>query len=443
LIRETISSNPNVVSKVRRDQWELLILKPLSKLKAGSIQQPLVLVIDALDECDGDNDVREILRLLSEAKTLETVRLRIFLTSRPETPIRLGFHKMPGILHQDLILHEIPRRAVDNDILNFFEYKFGAMRDDSESDDLPPDWPGKNYIDKLVTSAHGLFIYAATVCRFIEEGIQNFPAGNLLCLVLPDENMANSSSPARNINTNQSPTKELDIVYTQVLEHSLKNCPKEDKEQLAALSRQVLGTIVTLFDLLSLMAIARLLNMDDGVVKKRLNHLRSILDVPNSQDEHIRLLHPSFRDFLLSHKRCYNRQFWVDKRETHSMLLTRCLELLRQEGLRKDVCHLESPGTLRIEINSKTIDKYLLPGVRYACRYWICHLEQSGRQICDQDAVHIFLQEHFLHWLEALSLIGVMSESISLISTLQSLIAVSKYNVIFIRLLYQREPLER
>jgi hypothetical protein len=80
-------------------QWELLILKPLSKLKAGLIQQPLVLVIDALDECDSDNNVREILRLLSKAKTLETVWLRIFLTSRPKTPIQLGFHKMPGILH--------------------------------------------------------------------------------------------------------------------------------------------------------------------------------------------------------------------------------------------------------------------------------------------------------------------------------------------------------
>jgi len=183
LIRETISSNPNVTSKVRRDQWKLLILEPLSNLKAGSLQQPLILVIDALDECDGDNDIRGILELLSEAKTLKTVRLRIFLTSRPETPIRLGFKNMPGILHQDLVLHDIPQMNVDNDILNFFEYKFGAIRDESESDDLPPDWPGKTYIDKLVASAHGLFIYAATVCRFIEEGIQDFPADDLLCPV--------------------------------------------------------------------------------------------------------------------------------------------------------------------------------------------------------------------------------------------------------------------
>lgn len=79
LIRDAISRDPNVASsKDRSYQWELLILKPLSKLEAGSLQQPLILVIDALDECDGDNDIKQILRLLSEAKTLETVRLRIF-----------------------------------------------------------------------------------------------------------------------------------------------------------------------------------------------------------------------------------------------------------------------------------------------------------------------------------------------------------------------------
>jgi len=57
---------------------------------------------------------------------------------------------MPGILHQDLILHEIPRRTVDNGILKFFEYKLGVIRDESESENLLYDWPSKIYIDKLV-----------------------------------------------------------------------------------------------------------------------------------------------------------------------------------------------------------------------------------------------------------------------------------------------------
>jgi hypothetical protein len=36
----------------------------------------------------------------------------------------------------------------------------------SECEDLSDDWPGREYVDKLVSSAHGLFIYATTVCCF-------------------------------------------------------------------------------------------------------------------------------------------------------------------------------------------------------------------------------------------------------------------------------------
>jgi len=445
LIRKAISDNPNVASKVQQDQWKLLILEPLSKLESGSLQQPLIIVIDALDECDGDEDIQRILDLLSKAAVLKTIRLRIFVTSRPEIPIRLGFREMPGILHQDLILHGIPRASVNEDILTFFKDKFEVIRKKSE-DDLPLDWPGKKCVDKLVVTAHGLFIYAATVCRFIEEGIKDFPADDLLRHILPNENIANTSSQmSRNITIHESPTMELDTLYIQVLEQSLKDVRHEkDKELLAGISRQVVGTIVILFDPLSPMAIARLLNMDGVVVKKRLNHLRSVLEAPDSQQP-VRLLHPSFRDFLLDGKRCSNEQFLVDKRETHEMLATKCLELMsRPKCLGKNICHLESHGTLRSGINSRIIDDCLPADVRYACRYWIHHFEQSGRRIRDQDAVHIFLQEHFLHWLEVLSLIGVMSESIRLIGTLQSLVAVSIYNIVYLfAYLYQHESLER
>ena len=108
----------------------------MSKLETSLLWQLLILVIDALDECDSDNDIQRIVHLLSEAKTLKTVRLRIFVTSRPEIPIRLGFDKMPGILHQDLILYKIDRRTVNKNILTFFEYKFRAIRDESVSESL-------------------------------------------------------------------------------------------------------------------------------------------------------------------------------------------------------------------------------------------------------------------------------------------------------------------
>jgi hypothetical protein len=54
-------------------------------------QPSYVLVVDALDECDGENNIKTILLLLAEAQSLKNVRLRVFITSRLETPIRSGF----------------------------------------------------------------------------------------------------------------------------------------------------------------------------------------------------------------------------------------------------------------------------------------------------------------------------------------------------------------
>ena len=68
---------------------------PLTKLEASSVQQPLILVIDALDECEGENDIQGILRLFIEAQCLKNVRIQLLITSRPEIPIRFGFSTMP------------------------------------------------------------------------------------------------------------------------------------------------------------------------------------------------------------------------------------------------------------------------------------------------------------------------------------------------------------
>jgi archaellum biogenesis ATPase FlaH len=84
-ICDAIVKQSDVANLSLLDQWRQLILGPLSRLKER--QQSYVLVIDALDECESDNNVQIILKFLAEARSLETVRLRVFLTSRPEVPI--------------------------------------------------------------------------------------------------------------------------------------------------------------------------------------------------------------------------------------------------------------------------------------------------------------------------------------------------------------------
>jgi hypothetical protein len=85
-IRDAVRERSDIANLSLLDQWRQLVLGPLSRLEKS--HQSYILVVDALDECEGDDNVRIILELLAEARSLKTVRLRVFLTSRPEIPIR-------------------------------------------------------------------------------------------------------------------------------------------------------------------------------------------------------------------------------------------------------------------------------------------------------------------------------------------------------------------
>jgi hypothetical protein len=118
-ICDTMKERRDIANQSLHDQWQQLVLRPLSKLGGNDCQPSYVLAVDALDECDNDGNVRIIIRLLSEARAFKTVRLRVFLTSRPEIPIRYGFHQIPDSEHQDFVLHNISPSIVDHDISVF------------------------------------------------------------------------------------------------------------------------------------------------------------------------------------------------------------------------------------------------------------------------------------------------------------------------------------
>lgn len=84
----------------------------------------------------------------------------------------------------------------------------------------------------------------------------------------------------------------------------------------------------------------------------------------------------------------------------------------------RDICGLQVPGKLRSEIDQRTIDAVLPPETQYACQYWVHYLKEGRSTVQDGGPVHSFLTSHLLHWLEALSLLGRISESISMVDDL-------------------------
>jgi hypothetical protein len=407
-ICNALTERLDITSQSLRDQWHQLVLHPLSKLGENGGISSYVLVIDALDECDNDNHIRSIIHFLAEARSLKTVHLRVFLTSRPDIPIRGGFRQLPNAEHQDFILHNILPSIVDHDICVFFEHNLKLI---GEERCLGASWPGEEVVRSLIQIAGGLFIWAATACRFVQEG-KRFATRRL------DTILQGSGSALT------APEKRLDEIYTTVLEQSVApEYTDEEKEEAYRMLRTTLGSIIILLSPLSVSSLSRLLGIKKECIDQTLNDLHSVLDVPKDQSQPLRLHHPSFRDYLLSKGRCKDPNLQMDKKQVHQMLVDSCIQLMLT-SLKQDIYGLDAPGMLVADIKKNQV-KCLSPELQYAVRYWIQHVQMSGVQLYDNGQVHRFLQGHLLYWLEALGWMEKVPEGVHAIASLESFASVS------------------
>ena len=172
-----------------------------------------MVVIDALDECQVPAHVAAFFSILPKLNDLKDVQLRVFVTSRPESPVIKGFRP---IGNGEIILHQIERSIIEHDISIFLRERLQRIKDDHG---LARGWPGEETIQALVNMAVPLFIYAATIYRFIDcEG------------ELPDDRLRailslHSSDGIEEIDSEYS---KLTGIYLPVLKHIVsQKKPKE------------------------------------------------------------------------------------------------------------------------------------------------------------------------------------------------------------------------
>lgn len=411
-IKEAIDADDRIADRALNEQFQKLILYPLSATAPSSGgPQTTVILIDALDECELEEKSGLLIRLLIRAEA-ESRRLKVFVTSRPEMSIRSGFQQHQGKF-QDIALHELPEPVTTQDISTFLEHELEAIRKDFNSSvpvyrHLSPDWPSDTNLKALVTMTIPLFIFAATVCRFIRERRLGNP-DSLLSNVLEFGAQGRASG--------------LDRVYLPVLHGLVANLQGIEKDQVLARFRDIVGSIVVLKIPLPTSALSSILGVHQADIDDLLDFLHSVLAVPSSADIPVRLMHLSFREFLVDPRMRGKHGFWINETCVHHDLATRCIRLLNS-SLRKDMCNIKWPGTRRTAVSASDIQKCIPLGVQYACLYWVHHLQHSGQALDDDGWVHEFLRRHFLHWIEALSLMGRVWDSIPMIRDLQQFPAV-------------------
>ncbi|TEB27838.1 hypothetical protein FA13DRAFT_1591271, partial [Coprinellus micaceus] len=162
-----IEDDPGVFERHMDQQIEELVLKPFRKLAGRSNRRdwPSVIIVDGLDECQGDSECsgadaqKEILYTLSRAGADPAFPFRIIIASRPEPAIRHFFSNSPS-LALNIFLDD--KYEPDADIRLFLNAMFSDIR---RRFNLPSTWASKDVVDLLVDEASGQFIYAATVIR--------------------------------------------------------------------------------------------------------------------------------------------------------------------------------------------------------------------------------------------------------------------------------------
>lgn len=416
-IRDAIDADPNICEKAIKIQFEKLILEPLSKIDI----KKLVIVVDALDECDSERDIKLIIHLFAHTKS-SSPTFKVFLTSRPELPIRLGFRCIHG-KYKGFALHEISKSVIWHDIKKYLTHELSEIRDNYNNDAtvdrwLPRDWPGLERIRGLVKITDSLFIFAATICRFVRLRTLGHPE-DLLAMFIDQQGVGQASQ----FHATYLPILNQLLVMQTTAEGSYL-LGRLERDKIIQEFRDVIGSIVLLETPLSSTSLTNLLGLKEGVIDTKLGYLHSVLSIPSNPSDPIRLFHKSFRDFLVDVEMQERNPFWVDEGAAHKKLVSQCLRLMKG-SLSRDICRLGNPGARRSEADPLQVERCIPPELRYACLYWVDHLGHSDSFTCLAEDVHQFLKTHFLHWIEALSLLGAMADAVQSVWKLEGLAAVS------------------
>ncbi|KZP12036.1 WD40 repeat-like protein [Athelia psychrophila] len=402
-----VKARPDIVHSDVVYQLQELIVQPLGSIR--DFPSSCVIVIDALDECKDESTISVILTALSRhVEKLSSVK--IFLTSRPERNINLGFRDsvLQGATRR-LILHEIELSTVQADIKTYIMIQLEIVRRDYGID---VSWPFGVEVDSLSTLSCGLFIFVATAIKFIQDRNYDDPQGQLGRIVGNAMLLKDDLS---------DPRHRLDQLYLQVL----KNAHPNPSPDLAKRLRLLLGTIVLLQDPLSFHGIQQLFKQqlggrfDSQSMRQTLVRLHSIILVPEGDNDIIRTLHPSFFDFITSRDRCSISQLLVDPTQQHTVLVAACLRTM--QGLKHNICELPDPSILNSEVAdlSSRIAEFIPAEMQYACRHWGTHIQYA---VISEDIwviLHQFCSKYMLFWVEACSLLGDLRNQLDRLDDVQ------------------------
>ncbi|KAJ5899031.1 hypothetical protein N7495_003775 [Penicillium taxi] len=393
LIYLLVENNPSLLSHVRarydqagkdlfddRNAWNALTTIFMDILEDTSLKC-MYLVIDALDECT--SGLRCLLDFIIQASSAHS-QIKWIISSRNWLEIIERLEIATQIAPISLELNEA---SVSEAVNKFIQYKVDSLAKIKRYKDDTRD----AIYRYLSLNSQGTFLWVALVCQNLERALSRQAVKKLKTFPLG-----------------------LNALYGRMIDQVHKS---EDAE----LCKEVLAIMVAVYRPITLSELPLLLEASDDDYDDQ-ESLSEIIAICGSfltlRGDTILFVHQSAKDFLL--QEVQNELFPIDIEGIHHSIFKSSLEVMFKT-LRRDMFNIKSPGVTIKDIRQPSPNP--LAATQYAYIYWIDHLKDSKHSETDDlSQVDAFLQQKFLYWLEALSILRSVSYGIQAMEKLKMII---------------------
>jgi len=360
-ITERLSVDPELHSRGMAAQFRAFIIEPFVERKIGAGGKRWGILLDGLDELDGQDAQCEIIQLITAfAHEHRDTPLVWLIASRPEPHISNAFD---DDVNRSFWSEYIPIDSTEacEDVERFLRSGFEVTRRKFRQG-VPVDWPSSTEFLKITAAASGLFVYAEVVTRFIIDPTQGDPVARLELL----SSVIDRSNGA--VPTSDNPFLQLDALYKEILSLIPSRLWPSTKRLLGYVTHAeyINGPPYDLYvlrpSLQTLRGLALLFGLSPSAVSACLLKCHSTIRVPDWKDAHketLTVLHASFADFLKDRDRSGN--YYVGsatdvKDEVASLVFNIWNECSRGTGMYNPLvsckvltlCYILRPGRVQV-----------------------------------------------------------------------------------------------
>ncbi|KAL5536207.1 hypothetical protein ACEPAF_28 [Sanghuangporus sanghuang] len=382
-IADAVTANSNITDLAIDEQFKILILQPLAA-SATSLTSPVIIIMDALDEYGTPGRIRNrILEVLRQHIPELPRNFRFLITSRRERDIDSIFLSYRNTAKSPIRVIELDYNSETSrrDVRFFLGHEIRRILEDSLEDTI------ENEINILADAAAGLFIWASTVIKLVEE--YTFPRRKL-----------------RELTSNTRRIAGINNLYASILLGSIK----WDDDETKVWTTRILALIVLGKAPLTISTIGTILGLSRQDCHDVLSRLRSIVDYSGegNPERPVRLFHTSLSDYLLSCTPSEKEPWFIDAISENSFIALRCFAVMKDD-LRFNMCGIKSSRvsmgddySAGLDMNNETnISSHL----EYACLWWARHLCDTNYSFLLHENLSDHIYTRLLFWFEALSIL--------------------------------------